>query len=44
MKDVAFLVDNATGIHDKAVERGAKSVRRPELLTDEHGSVMVASV
>ena len=44
VKDVAFLVDNAAGIHDKAVARGAKSVRAPETLKDEHGSVIVASV
>jgi 4-hydroxyphenylpyruvate dioxygenase len=44
VKDVAFLVDNATGIHDKAVHRGAKSVRAPEILKDEHGSVVISSV
>lgn len=44
VKDVAFHVDDAAGIHDKAVERGAKSVRKPETLKDEHGSVIVASV
>ena len=44
VKDVAFTVDDAAGIHDKAVSRGAKSVRKPELLKDDNGSVMVASV
>ena len=44
IKDVAFLVDDAAGIHDKAVERGAKSVKAPEVLKDENGSVIVASV
>lgn len=29
VKDVAFLVDNATGIYEKAVSRGAKSVKEP---------------
>jgi 4-hydroxyphenylpyruvate dioxygenase len=38
------LVDDAAGIHDKAVSRGAKSVRAPETLKDENGSVIVASV
>ena len=44
VKDVAFLVDDAKGIHDKAVSRGAKSVKAPETLKDENGSVIVASV
>lgn len=44
IKDVAFLVDDAAGIHDKAVERGAKSTRAPEVLKDENGSVVVSSV
>lgn len=29
VQDVAFLVDDATGIYNKAVARGAKSVRAP---------------
>ena len=44
IKDVAFLVDDAAGIHNKAVSRGAMSVRGPETLKDEHGSVIVSSV
>ena len=44
IKDVAFLVDNAAGIHDKAVARGAKSFKAPETLKDENGTVIVASV
>lgn len=44
VKDVAFHVDDAAGIYKKAVERGARPVREPETLKDEHGSVMVASV
>ena len=44
VKDVAFLVDDAQGIHDKAVSRGAKSVKAPETLKDENGSVIIASV
>ena len=38
------MVDDARGIHDKAVSRGAKSVKAPETLKDEHGSVIVSSV
>lgn len=44
VKDVAFTVDDAAGIYNKAVERGATSVRKPETLKDEHGSVIIASV
>lgn len=44
IKDVAFLVDDAAGIHNKAVSRGAKSVKAPETLKDEHGSVIISSV
>lgn len=44
VKDVAFHVDDAAGIYNKAVERGAKSVREPTTLKDEHGSVVLASV
>ena len=44
VKDVAFTVDDAAGIYNKAVSRGAEGVREPETLTDEHGSVIVASV
>lgn len=41
---MAFTVDDAAGIYTKAVERGAKSVKAPESLSDEHGTVIVASV
>lgn len=44
VKDVAFKVDDARGIYEKAVSRGAKSVREPEELKDENGSVIVATV
>lgn len=44
VKDVAFTVDDATRIHNIAVERGAKSVKAPETLKDDNGSVIVASV
>lgn len=44
VKDVAFTVDDAAGIYNKAVERGAVGVKAPETLKDENGSVVVASV
>mmetsp|Transcript_3105 Transcript_3105/g.6437 ORF Transcript_3105/g.6437 Transcript_3105/m.6437 type:complete len:383 (-) Transcript_3105:38-1186(-) len=42
--DVAFSVDDARGIWLKATSRGAVSVREPEELKDEHGTVVLASV
>jgi 4-hydroxyphenylpyruvate dioxygenase len=44
VKDVAFSVDDAAGIYNKAIERGATGVRAPETLKDEHGTVIIASV
>jgi 4-hydroxyphenylpyruvate dioxygenase len=44
VKDVAFTVDDAAAIYTKAVERGAKSYRAPQTLTDEDGTVVIASV
>lgn len=44
VRDVAFTVDDAVGIYKKAVERGAKSAREPVTLTDEFGTVILASV
>lgn len=44
VRDVAFHVDDAAGIYNKAVSRGAKSVQEPTELRDENGSVIVASV
>ena len=44
VKDVAFLVDDATGIYNKAVKRGAKGIKEPEELKDENGSVVIATV
>lgn len=44
VKDVAFAVDDAAGIYAEAVKRGAESVRAPETLTDEHGTVVIATV
>jgi len=44
VKDVAFRVDDVRGIYDKAISRGAKSVKAPEELRDDHGSVILASI
>jgi 4-hydroxyphenylpyruvate dioxygenase len=44
VRDVAFTVDDAAGIYNKAVQRGATSVQEPTTMEDEHGTVIVASV
>jgi 4-hydroxyphenylpyruvate dioxygenase len=44
VKDVAFSVDDSAGIYNKAVSRGAVSVKEPETLKDEHGTVIVSTV
>lgn len=42
--DVAFEVDDARGIYEKAIGRGAVSVSEPREESDEHGTVVLASV
>jgi len=44
VKDMALTVEDAKKTHDVAVKRGAKSVSEPKTLTDEFGSVIVASI
>ncbi|KAJ3332344.1 hypothetical protein HDU76_000506 [Blyttiomyces sp. JEL0837] len=44
VKDVAFTVDDCRGIWKKAVERGAKNIRAPYELTDENGTVVLATI
>ena len=44
VKDVAFTVDDPAGLYEKAISRGAISVRAPEELKDENGTVTVASI
>lgn len=41
---VAFTVDDARAIYNKAVSRGAKSIREPWVERDEHGEVVMATV
>lgn len=38
------MVDDAAGIYEKAVARGAKAISAPETLKDDSGSVIVATV
>ncbi|MDX2184255.1 MAG: 4-hydroxyphenylpyruvate dioxygenase, partial [Gemmatimonadaceae bacterium] len=44
IKDLALWVDDARDAWAKAVERGATSVRAPEVLRDEHGEVVIAAI
>lgn len=44
VKDIAFRVENAIALYEKAVKRGAIPVQEPKELKDEHGSVILASV
>ncbi|KAJ3218834.1 hypothetical protein HK099_004910 [Clydaea vesicula] len=44
VKDVAFTVDNCVAIYEKAVARGAKSIREPWVEEDKHGKVIMATV
>lgn len=37
-------MEDCTAIYNKAVSRGAKSLKAPEVLKDEHGSLITASV
>src|ERR1041385_1452253 len=42
VRDIAMWVDDARDAYKKAVERGAKSVRAPEVLKDKDGEVVIA--
>ncbi|KAI8865767.1 4-hydroxyphenylpyruvic acid dioxgenase [Ramicandelaber brevisporus] len=43
-KDIAFEVDDARAIFAGAVSRGARAVRAPWEETDEHGTVVMATI
>jgi 4-hydroxyphenylpyruvate dioxygenase len=44
VKDVAFAVDDVVGVYTEAVKRGAESVREPETVTDEFGTIVMATI
>ncbi|MEP6763119.1 MAG: 4-hydroxyphenylpyruvate dioxygenase [Gemmatimonadaceae bacterium] len=44
VKDLAFWVDDARDAYNKAIERGARSVREPQLLSDADGEVVIAAI
>jgi 4-hydroxyphenylpyruvate dioxygenase len=44
VRDIALWVDDARLAHARAIERGAKSVRAPEVLKDDNGEVVIAAI
>ncbi|RKZ12198.1 4-hydroxyphenylpyruvate dioxygenase [bacterium] len=44
VRDIAFEVDDATAIHELALQRGATSAGEPEVISDEQGSVTVSRI
>ncbi|KAL0075177.1 4-hydroxyphenylpyruvate dioxygenase [Phycomyces blakesleeanus] len=44
VKDVAFNVTNCRAVYEKAISRGAISVKAPEEITDEDGTVVMATL
>jgi 4-hydroxyphenylpyruvate dioxygenase len=44
VKDIALIVPNATEAYRQAVQRGARGVREPTRLEDDHGAVEVAAI
>jgi 4-hydroxyphenylpyruvate dioxygenase len=44
VRDIALWVDDARDAHRKAVERGARSVQEPRVLTDEHGEIVIGAI
>lgn len=44
VKDVAFEVDNLDAIYSSAISAGAESVSAPRTLTDDNGSIRLATI
>jgi 4-hydroxyphenylpyruvate dioxygenase len=44
VKDIALTVPNATEAYRQAVQRGARGVREPTKLEDDHGAVELAAI
>jgi len=44
VKDIAFHVDDAKGCYEACIERGAKSAGKPEVISDDNGSITKASI
>ncbi|KAG0762634.1 hypothetical protein G6F57_011353 [Rhizopus arrhizus] len=44
VKDVAFTVKDCKAVYQKAIARGAKSIKEPEEMSDENGTVIMATL
>ncbi|PWY93735.1 4-hydroxyphenylpyruvate dioxygenase 2 [Aspergillus sclerotioniger CBS 115572] len=44
VKDIAFAVDDVTGVWEHAVQNGGTSIQKPELLKDDTGEVLSATI
>lgn len=44
VKDIALWVDDATYSFEETVKRGAKPVKEPETVEDEHGRIITATI
>jgi 4-hydroxyphenylpyruvate dioxygenase len=44
VKDIAFQVDDAVAVWEKAVAKGARSIEEPHILKDEDGELVVAVI
>ena len=44
VRDIALWVEDARAAYEETTRRGAHGVREPEVLEDEHGQVVVASI
>lgn len=44
VKDVAFTVKDCRAVYEKAIARGAQSIKKPEEFSDEDGTVIMATL
>jgi 4-hydroxyphenylpyruvate dioxygenase len=44
VKDIAMTVADATAAYEQAIRNGGESAQEPRVISDEHGSVTVASI
>ncbi|KZF26804.1 4-hydroxyphenylpyruvate dioxygenase/T-cell reactive protein [Xylona heveae TC161] len=44
VKDVSFEVDDVEAIYSQAIQRGASGAAEPTTITDEHGTIVMASI
>lgn len=44
VKDVAFTVKDCKAVYEKAIARGAQSIKKPEEYSDEDGTVIMATL